>query len=149
LELPADLEALVAGARVARLATVDERGRPHVVPVCFVLNEGCVYTPLDAKPKRVALVRLRRVRNIAANPDVQLLVDRYEEDWTRLAYVQLRGRAALLEPGAPSTGSGQATHAAALALLRAKYAQYVAMPLENAPLIKVTIESVVTWRASS
>ena len=138
--LTPDLETFVRDARVARLATVDERGRPHVVPVCFVYQDGAVYSVLDAKPKRVAVTHLRRVRNLLANPNVQLLVDRYDEDWTRLAYVQLRGRAEILQPGPE--------HAQALATLRAKYRQYAAMALADAPLIKVTVEDHVAWQAT-
>ncbi len=138
--LTPELEAFVRDARVARLATVDERGRPHVVPVCFVYQDGAVYSLLDAKPKRVPVTRLRRVRNLLANPNVQLLVDRYEEDWSRLTYVQLRGRAELLQPGTE--------HAVALAALRAKYPQYASMALEDAPMIKLTVEDAVSWRAT-
>ena len=127
----------VAGARVARLATASADGAPHVVPVCFVLAAGLVYIALDEKPKRVAPRRLRRVRNIAANPRVQLLVDRYDEDWSRLAFVQLSGSAALMEGGAE--------HSDALALLRAKYPQYREMALEKRPVIRVVVEGVASW----
>jgi PPOX class probable F420-dependent enzyme len=138
--LTPDLEAFVSDARVARLATADPAGRPHIVPVCFVYGNGAVYSVLDAKPKRVPVMQLQRVRNLLANPNVQLLIDHYDEDWTRLAYVQLRGRAELQQPGPQ--------HAVALTALRAKYPQYAAMPLEYAPMIKVTIEDVVSWQAT-
>ena len=140
MALSPDLEAFVRETRVGRLATVDEQGGPHVVPVCFVYADGLVYIVLDAKPKRVAATRLRRVRNILANPEVQLLVDRYDEDWSRLAYVQLRGRAGLIESGPE--------HARALALLRAKYPQYEAMALEAAPVIRIEVARGVSWEAS-
>jgi PPOX class probable F420-dependent enzyme len=120
---------------------VDERGRPHLVPVCFAYRDGVVYIALDAKPKRVPLTRLRRVRNLLANPEVQLLVDRFDEDWSRLAYVQLRGRAGLLQPGPE--------HTEALSLLRAKYPQYVAMRLEDAPMIRVEVYEAVAWTAAA
>jgi PPOX class probable F420-dependent enzyme len=138
--LSPDLEAFVRDARVARLATVDQSGRPHVVPVCFVHIDGAVYSVLDAKLKRVPATQLRRVRNLLANPDVQLLVDRYDEDWSRLAYLQLRGRAELLESGPEQ--------AAPLAALRAKYPQYATMPLDSVPMIKLTVEDAVYWRAT-
>jgi PPOX class probable F420-dependent enzyme len=140
METEEEFEALLAQARVARLATVDAQGRPHAVPVCFAYRDGVAYVPLDAKPKRVPPSRLRRVRNILANPEVQVLVDHYEEDWRRLAYVQLRGRATLIEPGAEHTG--------ALALLRAKYVQYREMPLEAAPVIRIAVERAVRWSAA-
>ncbi|HWO73549.1 MAG TPA: TIGR03668 family PPOX class F420-dependent oxidoreductase [Dehalococcoidia bacterium] len=139
MTLPPAIEAFVRDARVARLATVDEAGRPHVVPVCFVYAVGAVFSVLDEKPKRVPVERLRRVRNLIENPNVQLLVDRYDEDWTRLAYVQLRGRAGLLREGE--------THAAALAALRQKYPQYRDMRLEEAPMIRVAVEGYVAWGA--
>lgn len=130
---------LLDEARVARLATVDEHGRPHVVPVCFVFDRAIAYIALDAKPKRVPVTRLRRVRNILANPEVQLLIDRYDEDWSRLAYSQLRGRASLLDSGED--------HANALRLLREKYPQYRQMPLEDAPVIRIEVYETASWAA--
>jgi PPOX class probable F420-dependent enzyme len=140
MDLAPDLQALLAEARVARLATVDDEGRPHVVPVCFAYRDGVAYIALDAKPKRVPVTRLRRVRNILANPEVQLLIDRYAEDWSRLAYLQLRGRASLIEPGPE--------HAEALVLLRARYPQYLAMSLEDAPMIRIEVYDLVAWQAA-
>jgi coenzyme F420-0:L-glutamate ligase/coenzyme F420-1:gamma-L-glutamate ligase len=137
--LPAHLEAFLNAQRLARLATVDEHSQPHVVPVCFAYNAGVVYIALDAKPKRVPVHELRRVRNLIANPAVQLLVDVWDEDWTRLAYLQLRGVASVIEPGDEQ--------AAALRLLRARYAQYVAMPLEDAPVIRIAVASYNAWGA--
>jgi PPOX class probable F420-dependent enzyme len=135
--LPPDLSAFVQDARSGHLATVDERGRPHVVPVCFVYTDGLAYIVLDAKPKRVPVTELRRVRNLLANPQVQLLVDRYNEDWSRLRYVQLRGSASLIEAGAE--------HDDALARLRAKYPQYVSMAIDAAPIIRIEVLDHVAW----
>lgn len=95
-----NVQRFVREARAARLATVDGLGRPHVVPIVFVYDGITLYTPIDLKPKAIDPLRLRRVRNILANPRVQVLVDRYDDDWTRLAYVQLRGRAELIAGGA-------------------------------------------------
>jgi len=134
---PAAAERFVQEHRVARLATVDERGRPHVVPICYAYARGRLYTPLDLKPKAVAPEGLRRVRNILANPQVQVLIDDYDEDWSRLAFVQLRGTAALLEKGAE--------YRRALSLLMRKYPQYQALPLAGRPIIGVTVERVVAW----
>jgi PPOX class probable F420-dependent enzyme len=139
--LPPDLETFVRDARVARLATVDEHGRPHIVPVCFAYQNGFIYSVLDRKPKRVPVRQLRRVRNLLANPNVQLLVDRYDEDWSRLRYVQLRGRAELVYAGPE--------HAQVLALLLAKYEQYAAMRLEDAPVIKITVDEAISWQPQS
>ena len=123
--------------RSARLATVDGRGRPHVVPIVYVYDGRVVYTPIDGKPKTVGPEGLRRVRNIRSNPNVQVLVDYYDEDWTSLGYVQLRGTAAILESG-PEYHKG-------IRLLEAKYPQYRELSLEGRPLIRIIVEHVVTW----
>ena len=123
--------------RVARLATVDAAGRPHIVPIVFVYERGCVYTPVDRKPKSVGPRKLLRVRNILANAQAQVLVDRYDEDWRRLGYVQLRGRAELLERGEEVER--------ALELLVDKYRQYEELPLDGRPVIRLAVERVVTW----
>jgi len=123
--------------RIARLATVDERGRPHIVPIVFVYDEGVVYTPIDSKPKSVPPEQLRRVRSILANPNVQVLLDYYDEDWQRLGYIQLRGSAELLRGGTE--------HERAISLLEEKYQQYQELPLEGRPVIKITVERTVTW----
>jgi PPOX class probable F420-dependent enzyme len=131
----------IARERIARLATVDEHGGPHVVPVCFAYTQRRLFIVLDAKPKRVPAAELRRVRNIRRNPDVQLLVDRYDDaDWSKLSWSQVRGRARIVEHAA--------TRVAALAALREKYTQYRAMDLDDAPLIEIDVGSVVSWSAS-
>lgn len=129
--------------RVARLATADARGKPLVVPVCFACGKDAIYSVLDEKPKRVTANRLRRVRNILANPQVCLLVDHYEEDWSRLAYILVEGTAAIL-----SKETRETEHAEALRLLRQKYPQYRAMRLEGRPVIKISPQRFVTWKAT-
>jgi coenzyme F420-0:L-glutamate ligase/coenzyme F420-1:gamma-L-glutamate ligase len=124
--------------RVARLATVDRRGRPHVIPVCFVRESDHIYVPLDEKPKHVPPLELARVRNLLANPAVTLLVDDYAEDWEQLAYLMIRGIADIVLPGSPE-------HASVVALLRQKYSQYGAMRLEERPLIRITPGSATSW----
>ena len=118
----------LADHRVAHLATTDTAGRPSVVPICYAGDGRAIYSALDQKPKRVSPAALQRVRNLLAQPEVALLIDDYSEDWSQLAYLLVRGRAELLEPGTPD-------HAAAVALLRAKYAQYQAMQIEAQPII--------------
>ena len=130
--------AFIQSQRVARLATSDADGHPHVVPVCFAFDGSRFYIALDEKPKRVEQRHLRRVRNIEARHEAMLLFDRYEEDWSRLAYVQVYGHADLLLPDAPG-------HADALPLLRERYVQYRSMKLEAYPLIVITPERVVGW----
>jgi PPOX class probable F420-dependent enzyme len=132
---------LTAGSRVARLATLDESGYPHLVPVCYATDGRAYYSALDAKPKRVPPGRLRRVRNIRANPRVALLFDRYEEDWRRLSYVMVQGQAEVLAAGPEWQ--------AARDLLTAKYPQYTALPLPpDGLMLKITPERTVAWSAS-
>lgn len=123
--------------RVGHLATADANGRPHVIPVCFDYDGRHIYSVLDAKPKRGSLTGLRRVRNILANPQVSLVIDHYDEDWTRLWYLLVHGRAALIEDG-PETP-------AAIARLREKYPQYRDMALDGNPVIRIVPERVTGW----
>jgi len=129
----------LAGARVGRLATADAAGRPHAVPVVFVWSRGRLYLPIDAKPKGDPR-RLRRVRNIRENPRVALLVDHYEEDWGRLGFLLVRGRAALLEGGGPEQEEAER-------LLREKYPQYRALPVSAEPglMIRIDLEGRAAW----
>ena len=116
-------------ARTGHLATADAKGRPQVVPVCFVYDGQAIYSVLDAKPKTTPLRQLRRVKNILANPQVSLVVDHYEEDWDKLQYILVSGDAELLESGEK--------WALAIAMLREKYPQYQAMDLDQSPVIKI------------
>jgi len=125
--------------RVAHLATADASGAPHVVPICFALLEETIYIAIDEKPKAADYGRLRRLRNIAANPRVAIVADVYDDaDWTRLGFVLLRGAARVVGPEAPD-------HARALVALRAKYPQYRAMALGDRPVIAAEIDTVTTW----
>ena len=136
--LDAAARAFLERQRVGRLATAEVSGAPHIVPVCYALSGGaCVHIAIDEKPKRGDPRRLKRLRNIASDPRVMLLVDRYDEDWSRLAWVALRGRAEILE------GGGE--HVAALAALRARYEPYRAMNLEALPVIAIRVLSVASW----
>ena len=129
-------------ARRGFLATVDGAGRPAVVPVCFALVEGTVVTPLDEKPKSASPEKLRRVRDIRANPRVALTVDHYEADWSRLGWLQVRGTATLLEPD-------ENGHTTGVAALREKYDQYGSHALSERPLIRIRPGHVVTWGSLS
>ena len=123
-------------ARVARLATADARGAPHLVPVCFVVDGTSLYITVDEKPKRTD-IPLKRIRNIQENPAVAVTIDRWDEDWSRLAWVMLRGRAEVLEHGDE--------HTRAQALLREKYPQYRTMAIEGLPVIALRIGRVLGW----
>jgi PPOX class probable F420-dependent enzyme len=122
--------------RVGHLATTDRRGTPHVVPVCYALSRANLYITIDEKPKRRD-IPLKRLRNITENPAVAFVVDRYDEDWTRLGWVMLRGEAEILRGGAE--------HAEAQALLRARYPQLAAMALAPLPVIALRIGRVTSW----
>jgi PPOX class probable F420-dependent enzyme len=125
-------------ARVARLATADGEGRPHVIPICFAIAGSRIYSPIDEKPKRAAPPRLKRVRNIMENPHIALVVDDYREDWRKLWYALALGTAEVIPPHAPQ-------HAAALRALRRKYPQYRAMRLEDRPVIGITPSRIIAW----
>jgi PPOX class probable F420-dependent enzyme len=124
----------VAGARVARLATSGPRARPHVVPVCFALDGETVYFAVDAKPKRTR--DLKRLRNIAANPAVSLLVDHYEDDWSRLWWVRMDGRARVLAGGEEAD--------AAIKLLATRYGTYRTTP-PSGPVVAIAVEKWSGW----
>ncbi len=124
----------VADARVAHLATVSPDGSPHVVPICFALDGDTLYTAVDEKPKTTRA--LRRLANIEANPQVAVVIDHYDEDWSRLWWVRLSGQARVLDHDARG-----------LEFLCAKYAQYRADPPAG-PFVVVAIESRASWQAS-
>jgi len=136
---PAEREFLSA-ARVARLATADAQGRPHVVPIVFEVDEHRLYTPIDAKPKRVGASQLTRVQNLLVNPQLAIVVDEYDEDWSRLRWVMVRGRGELVENGD--------AHATGVRLLHAKYPQYQRMPLDGRPIIVITPIGVTSWQGT-
>ena len=142
LELPAWAAALLRESRVARLGTADAAGQPLVVPICYVFDGHRCFSAIDAKPKRVPPRSLRRVRNIAANPRVSLLVDRYDEEWSRLAWVIVEGRADIVTVGAERV--------AAVDLLKEKYAQYRAMGLdpETVVIVRLTPGRLLFWRGA-
>lgn len=131
----------ISDHRVARLATVDSSGQPHVVPIVYAFDGDKLYTPIDEKPKRVKAIKLRRVRNILSNPKVSVIVDDYSEDWRKLAWVQLRGNAQFFEEG-----SEQVT---GVALLHEKYPQYADMSLRNQPIIVIQLSHISSWRYQS
>ena len=162
---------LLVGARRAVLCTIAPDGSPRPVPVCFaplwdrardVAGGGevlVIYTPLDEKPKTTADPRdLARVRDIEARPQVTLLVDRWDEDWAKLAWLRIHGNASLLTPaggpgdggagGRAGSGDGVAEErSAAIAALRTRYPQYETHDLEFRPIIRVEVIRVRSWRS--
>src|SRR3954451_24833043 len=142
--------AFLHATRRAVLVTIASDGRPRPVPICFALSADApgLYTPIDDKPKQGPDVRsLARVRDVAADPRVSILADRWDEDWTHLAWLRLEGRAALLESpdAAAATEATDSEHANAVDALRAKYDQYAEHRLETRPLIRVELERTVEW----
>jgi PPOX class probable F420-dependent enzyme len=135
--LSARERAFIDGRRIGHLATADRSAVPHVVPVCFGLAEDMLYITIDQKPKREGGRPLKRLRNIAENPRVSVVFDRYDEDWRRLGWVMLHGQAAILTEGAE--------HGRAQSLLRARYTQLEAMEIGPLPVIVIRIERVASW----
>ena len=139
LNWSATMQAFVRRHQVARLATVDGSGQPLVLPICYVLVGNTLCSPTDAKPKRVSVQRLKRLRNIRENPRVALVIDDYSEDWTQLAYVILHGTAEILTAGP--------VFDEAISALREKYRQYRQMSIEANPMIAVHLTRAVGWGA--
>jgi PPOX class probable F420-dependent enzyme len=135
------VQGFVSAERVAHLATVNEKGTPHNVPLCFWFDGVRFYFVIDEKPKLKRGMELKRMRNIASNPRVCLLIDQYEEDWSQLAYVMVRGLASVVED--------RAEHMLALRGLRDKYPQYRAMALSRGenPIVRIDPEHVHVWGA--
>jgi PPOX class probable F420-dependent enzyme len=136
-DLPHWARELLAEARVAHLGVLDGDGHPRVLPVTFAVADGAVWTAVDDKPKRRTGEDLARVRWLRARPASTLTVDRYDDDWTRLAWVQLIGTAAVFDV---------AGHGEALAALAERYAPYrrTAPP---GPLLRLTPSRALCWRA--
>jgi PPOX class probable F420-dependent enzyme len=131
--------AFIRCARVAHLATADENGQPHVIPICFVFDGKCFYSAIDEKPKRTAPRKLKRLRNIEENPRVSLVIDRYDEDWNKLAYVLVFGKARVVVSGV--------NYRKAVNLLRRKYPQYRTMSIDRLPMILIRPTRTTSWGA--
>lgn len=124
---------------VARLATIAPDGRPRIVPACFALVGGHIAIAVDEKPKRST--RLARLNDLSRDPRCSLLVDHYETDWSRLAWVRLDALGDVLDRGD--------LWSEALAALRRRYPQYIEMELESRPMLRLAIQRVAAWRASA
>ena len=137
MRLTKEQQRFIRSARVAHLATADREGRPHVIPICFAFDGKALYSPIDEKPKRTSPLGLKRVRNILENPHVAVVVDRYDENWKKLAYILIRGRARLLTRGE--------NYRKAVFLLRRKYPQYRHMAIQDRPMIQIKPTRVKSW----
>jgi PPOX class probable F420-dependent enzyme len=123
----------VSNARVGRLATASADATPHVIPITFVLIEDTMYSVIDEKPKSGR--RLKRLRNIDETGQAALVVDHYDDDWSQLQFVLMRGPARVIP-----------AHPAILLALREKYPQYHSMSLEDSEMVQLTVESWAAWR---
>ena len=143
MTLSADAQIFADAHRVARLATADVSGRPHVVPFCYARIGGRFYFVIDEKPKRGSPLQLKRMRNIAQNPRVAFVIDDYNDDWTQLAYLLAHGSAAVVD--------AEVEYQQALALLRTRYEPYQRMPLafQTHPIVRIEVEAVHFWRANA
>jgi PPOX class probable F420-dependent enzyme len=130
---------LIRSARVAHFATADAHGQPHVIPICFAFDGKYFYSPIDEKPKRTAPSKLKRLRNIGENPQVSIVIDHYEENWAKLAYILITGRARILASGSK--------HRKAVTLLRRKYSQYRRMRIDQLPMIVIRPTRITSWGA--
>jgi len=126
----------ISSARVARLATADTHGTPHIVPITFAVDGDTIYFAVDAKPKRTT--DLKRLRNIAANPEVAVLVDHYDEDWSRLWWVRVDGTARVVDDGTDADR--------AIALLVERYDQYRAARPAG-PVVAISMVRMTGWSA--
>ena len=134
--------AFLARHRVARFASADAAGGPHIVPLCYALAGEHLYFVVDAKPKQPGGLALRRMRNLAENAAVALVVDDYAEDWTALAFLMIRGRADIVTDGRERKR--------ALTALRTRYPQYRAMALDGPehPVVRITPNHAHLWQAA-
>jgi PPOX class probable F420-dependent enzyme len=137
LELSAGALRLIRSARVAHLATADSAGQPLVIPICFAFDGKVFFSPIDEKPKRIAPRKLQRLRNIEENSQVSLVIDRWDEDWRKLAYILVSGQAKILLAGQ--------NHRRAVSLLRRKYRQYRLMAIDQRPMIVIRPLNVKAW----
>lgn len=137
-ELPDWALKLLAAARVGRLGMIDDDGHPRVLPVTFAMSGGALWSAVDHKPKRRPAAELARVRHLRSRPAASLCVDRYEDDWSRLAWVQALGVVTVLE--------GDEVPAGALAALREKYPPYRERP-PGGPFLRLDVDRALCWRA--
>jgi PPOX class probable F420-dependent enzyme len=137
MPLSRNIGSFIRATRIAHLATADSAGQPLVIPICFAFDGKEFFSPIDEKPKRLSPQRLKRLRNIEENSQVSLVIDRYDEDWRKLAYILVSGKARILLTGQK--------HRKAVGLLRRKYRQYHSMAIDQRPMIVISPLAVKVW----
>ena len=142
MNIHSDVEEFIERARVARLATIDTEFKPHLVPVVFVFDGNHFFIPLDEKRKTAKPEKLKRIRNIQDNPNVTLLIDEYSEDWTKLAFVMIQGKASVA-----SKTEGNIQVREAYKKLMTKYIQYQKVGVGEMCII-ITPKKVASWSNS-
>lgn len=135
--LSAEQSAFLDAHPVARLATADGNGAPHVIPICYVIVGDTLFFGIDEKPKSASTKPLKRIRNLIENPKAAVVVDRYDDDWSQLGWIMIRGSAEILENCSEQVQAHDA--------LRARYPQYREMYLEPLPVVAIRIQRVVSW----
>ena len=137
MRLSKKITTFIRAARIAHLATADAGGQPLVIPICFAFDGKEFFSPIDEKPKRLPLQRLKRLRNIEENSQVSLVIDRYQEDWRKLGYVLVSGQARIMLTSQK--------HRRVVGLLRRKYRQYHSMAIDQRPMIVIRPLRVKAW----
>ncbi len=132
---------LIKGAKVARLATVDQKSHPYVVPVVFVFHENSFFIPLDEKVKTINARKLKRVKNIEKNPNVTLLIDKYQNNWKKLSFLMIHGKATVTD------GKNSKLMDKIHKLLTSKYPQYKKIGIGNS-CITINPTKVTFWNNS-
>lgn len=135
--LTAEQSSFLDAHPVARLATADAAGTPHVIPICYVIVGETLYFGIDEKPKRESSKPLKRIRNLIENPKAAVVIDRYDNDWNQLGWVMIRGAAEILKDCDEQVRAHEA--------LRERYPQYREMYLEPLPVVAIRIKRVVSW----
>ena len=138
------LKTIIDKATVARLATVDSECKPHLIPVVFVFDNDCFFIPIDEKTKRSKPENLKRVKNIRQNPNVALLIDEYNEDWTKLHFIMIQGKASIIG-GKELEQNEQVLLQKEHKLLSGKYVQYQKIGIGEY-VIKIVPQKVITWK---
>ena len=136
---------IIDKARVARLATVDTEFKPHLIPVVFVFDNGRYFIPIDEKTKRSRPEKLKRAKNIQQNPNVVLLVDEYNEDWTKLFFIMIQGKACIIGGKELEQQNDLLLLEKAQKLLFDKYLQYQKTGIGEY-VIMIIPQKVITWK---